>query len=233
RLPSLYFSRVAKIFEEADLSLGEIKETVLESASKLKAIHVDAFFMEPHSTTSPAYESLKRTWEAFIDSVMREWKTFNISSLLIVTVGWVRRAILTILQIDAAAKDALTRYTALASLICALMSLFYGCMYIIRLGTTRKPHRAAEWALEAKKSETLIIWNVWVRLAMPAVWLFWSLILCTCCIMSFLWRTTTFEANPSPLSTSQDLAIRILVTSLLPPGIVYRSLIIATFARYG
>jgi hypothetical protein len=85
RLPSLYFSRVARIFEEADLSLGEIKEMVLESASKSKAMHVDDFFMESQTATSPAYESLKRTWEGFIDSVMREWKTFNIISVLLLS----------------------------------------------------------------------------------------------------------------------------------------------------
>ncbi|TFK20232.1 hypothetical protein FA15DRAFT_600104 [Coprinopsis marcescibilis] len=89
----------------------------------------------------PAYLSLKMTWEGFIDSVLREWKTFNIISVLLLS------AILTILQIDAAANDYLTRYTALASLICALMSLLYGCMYIIRFGTMRTPYKAAEWAL--------------------------------------------------------------------------------------
>ncbi|KAH6916458.1 hypothetical protein BKA70DRAFT_1092400 [Coprinopsis sp. MPI-PUGE-AT-0042] len=97
--------------------------------------------MEFQSATSTADESLKPTWEGFIDSVMREWKTFNIISVLLLS------AILTILQIDAAAMDALTRYTALASPICALMSLLYGCMYIIWFGTMRKPYKAAEWAL--------------------------------------------------------------------------------------
>ncbi|KAH6887207.1 hypothetical protein BKA70DRAFT_1122979 [Coprinopsis sp. MPI-PUGE-AT-0042] len=178
-------------------------------------MHVDAFFLEPQSATSPAYESLKRTWEGFIDSVMREWKTFNIIS-----------GNLTILEIYAAAKDALTRYTALASLICALMSLLYGCMYIIRFGTMRKPYKAAVWALEAKKSGMSIFWNVWVPM-------YRSLILYIYCITSFLWRTTTFEAEPYPLSRSQLLAIRILITSLLLLGIIYGSLIIATFARYG
>jgi hypothetical protein len=56
------------------------------------------------------------------------------------------RAILTILQIDSAAGDPITRYCALFSLICALMSLLFGCIYIIRFGTMRKPHKAAEWA---------------------------------------------------------------------------------------
>ncbi|TFK25149.1 hypothetical protein FA15DRAFT_571701, partial [Coprinopsis marcescibilis] len=66
-----------------------------------------------------------------IDSVMREWKTFNIISALLLS------AILTILQIDSAATDALTRYTALASLVCALTSLLYGCIYIVRFGTMK------------------------------------------------------------------------------------------------
>jgi hypothetical protein len=56
------------------------------------------------------------------------------------------RAILTILQIESAANDPLTRYSALLSMVCALMSLFYGCIYIIRFGTMRKTYKAAEWA---------------------------------------------------------------------------------------
>ena len=57
------------------------------------------------------------------------------------------RAILTILQIESAADDPLTRYTALFSLMCALISLLFGCMYIIRFGSMRKSYKAAEWAL--------------------------------------------------------------------------------------
>lgn len=56
-------------------------------------------------------------------------------------------AILTILQIQTAEQDPIIRYTALASLICALISLLFGCMYIIRFGTMRKTYKAAEWAL--------------------------------------------------------------------------------------
>jgi hypothetical protein len=56
------------------------------------------------------------------------------------------RAILTLLQIQSAANDPLTRYSALLSMVCALMSLLYGCIYIIRFGTMRKTYKAAEWA---------------------------------------------------------------------------------------
>ena len=53
---------------------------------------------------------------------------------------------MTILQIPSAALDPVTRYAALLSLICALMSLLYGCIYIIRFGMMRSTCRAAEWA---------------------------------------------------------------------------------------
>ena len=53
------------------------------------------------------------------------------------------RAILTVLQIPSAAHDPVTRYAALVSLICAVMSLLYG--YIIRFGMMRLTCRAAEW----------------------------------------------------------------------------------------
>lgn len=49
------------------------------------------------------------------------------------------------LQIEAASHP-ITRTAALFSLICALMSLLYGCMYIIRFGTMRKMHKASSFA---------------------------------------------------------------------------------------
>lgn len=55
-------------------------------------------------------------------------------------------AILTILQIDSVAADPLSRYSALLSLVCALMSLLYGCMYSVKFGTMRKVYKAFEWA---------------------------------------------------------------------------------------
>jgi hypothetical protein len=57
-----------------------------------------------------------------------------------------RRAILAILQIEMAVNDPVTVYTALLSMMCALMSLLYGCVYIIRFGSMRKVSKAAMWA---------------------------------------------------------------------------------------
>ncbi len=88
RLPLLYFTRVARIFEEADLTLSEIKSMALETALQGSATLNDfsALRLEAHSTAvPPQYERLKTTWESFIDSVMREWKTFNIISALLLS----------------------------------------------------------------------------------------------------------------------------------------------------
>jgi len=79
RLPSLYFGRVARIFEEADLTLPEIKEMAIETAIEGK---FDLTTME-NGALPPRYASLKATWQSFIDDLMREWKTFNVISVLL------------------------------------------------------------------------------------------------------------------------------------------------------
>jgi hypothetical protein len=81
QLPSLYFGRVARIFEEADLTLPEIKEMAIETAIEGK---FDLTTME-NGALPPRYASLKATWQSFIDDLMREWKTFNIISVLLLT----------------------------------------------------------------------------------------------------------------------------------------------------
>jgi len=81
RLPSLYFGRVARIFEEADLTLPEIKEMAIETAIEGK---FDLTMIE-NGALPPRYASLKATWQSFIDDLMREWKTFNVISVLLLT----------------------------------------------------------------------------------------------------------------------------------------------------
>jgi hypothetical protein len=77
-LPALYFGRVARIFEEADLGLPEIKRFALQTATDGK---FDLYTMEK----MPQYRRLRATWQSFIDDVMREWKTFNIISVLLLS----------------------------------------------------------------------------------------------------------------------------------------------------
>jgi hypothetical protein len=85
QLPSLYFSRVARIFEEADMSLSEIKRMALETASQGLTHEYEMEMAFESSSVPPAYKRLTSTWEFFIDLVMREWKTFNIISVLLLS----------------------------------------------------------------------------------------------------------------------------------------------------
>jgi hypothetical protein len=58
------------------------------------------------------------------------------------------------------------------SLISALMSLIFGCLYVIRFETLRRPHNAMQWAPDALSTRNPW-WNVLVLLALPFVWLAW------------------------------------------------------------
>ncbi|PPR00865.1 hypothetical protein CVT24_000317 [Panaeolus cyanescens] len=230
RLPYLYFTRVSRIFEEAEMSIPEIKQGILETAQQQRELlpkMANAWAFEPPVASEP-YENLNKSWTGFIDSLLKEWKTLNIISVLLLT------AILTVLQLDGAGTDPLTRFTALISMICALMSLLFGCMYIIRFGTMRKTYKAAEWASEAKRSRTGIFWNVWVMLAMPAAWLAWSMISYIVCVMSFVWRTGTMaDSEREPLTDKDVLIPRIVVSVVLSLGLIYFMLIALTLRRYG
>ncbi|KAF4610747.1 hypothetical protein D9613_006571 [Agrocybe pediades] len=226
RLPSLYFSRVARIFEEAEMTLPELKKMAIHTATYVQS-RADLITIDLDETP-PQYERLKSTWGSFIDSLLREWETFNIISALLLS------AILTILQIEGAANDPVTRYTALISMICALMSLLYGCMYIVRFGNMRKTYKAAEWALEAQRTNSVIWWNVWVLLAMPSIWLTWAIISYIACIMSFIWLTTPQGDVPAiALSPTAIFAVRVCITGVLGLGVLYGALILDTFSRYG
>jgi hypothetical protein len=86
RLPYMYFSRVTRIFEEADMSMPQIKQGILEAAIQLKEPVkdvTDAWKLEP--VESAQYSKLQNTWQSFIDSLMREWKTLNIISVLLLS----------------------------------------------------------------------------------------------------------------------------------------------------
>ncbi|KII83378.1 hypothetical protein PLICRDRAFT_95936 [Plicaturopsis crispa FD-325 SS-3] len=248
RLPSLYFSRVARIFEDAEVSRPDIQRMIdacapaserhsepgidAALASSIRGATVPVLpFPEEWTppTVSPALVRFKISWEEFITSLLREWKTLNVVSALLLS------AILTMFQVPSAADDPVVRTPALLSLICALMSLSYGCMYIVRFGTMRSMYKASKWAEEARKTNTVIWWNVWVLLAMPGIWLAWSMILFIVSILSFVWRTgsTADPADPSALPPHAALGPRIAVTAVFALGTVYFALIVRTLKRYG
>ncbi|PBK65565.1 hypothetical protein ARMSODRAFT_960936 [Armillaria solidipes] len=261
RLPALYFSRVARIFEDAEVSRPDVQRmidacsrpgytiplsshvNVTSNAYRTSAAgvsgHVGAAALVADLDilpedwaapfVSPALVRFKHSWEAFIDTLLREWKTLNVVSALLLT------AILTMFQIPNAASDPITRTAALLSLVCALMSVTYGCMYIVRFGTMRTMYRASRWAEEARKTNTVIWWNVWVMLAMPVVWLSWSMVYFIISILSFVWRTGSYVDPDSRegLSPTGALGPRIAITGVFLIGMAYLVLIVKTLKSYG
>ncbi|KIY72501.1 hypothetical protein CYLTODRAFT_417889 [Cylindrobasidium torrendii FP15055 ss-10] len=268
-LPAMYFTRVSRIFQEADVSRPDIQRMIdacsrpgynipmsadinREGTRRAAAPpglstgigimgHVGSAALLSDDTpltvaedwtapyVSPALVRFKHSWEAFIDSLLREWKTLNVVSALLLS------AIMTMFQVEDAVNDPLTRTAALLSLICALMSLSYGCMYIVRFGTMRSMYRASRWAEEARKTDTLIWWNVWVMLAMPVVWLSWAMIGFLVSILSFVWQTgSTSDPEQRPaLSPTAVLGPRIAVTGVFAIGMMYFVLIVHTLSSYG
>ncbi|KIK92789.1 hypothetical protein PAXRUDRAFT_146559 [Paxillus rubicundulus Ve08.2h10] len=246
RLPSLYFSRIARVYEDAQLSKPDLDRMIhfysgCNQQQRLRAsspippgahYHPDLAlpFPEEWTTTNvpPALVRFKHSWEAFIDSLLREWKTLNLVSALLLS------AILSMFQNSMMANDPIVRTAALLSLTCALMSLCYGCVYIVRFGTMRSMYKATRWAEEAGRTTTYILWNVWVLLAMPSVWLAWSMIFFIIAILSFVWRSgSTADSVPPSLSPSAALGPRIALTALFLLGLVYFVAIVKTLHTYG
>ncbi|KAF7309401.1 hypothetical protein MIND_00310900 [Mycena indigotica] len=229
RIPSLYFSRVARIFEDARTSKPDIHRMARARSSQWKQPNEILAWADYDPTPLPnSLLHLRASWESFIDSLMREWKTLNVVSVLLMS------AILTLLQIESAAHP-ITRTTAFFSLICALFSLLYGCMYIIRFGTMRKMHKAASLAqaVEGNGESVNIWWNVWIMLAMPLTWLAWSIITFLASIMSFIWLTGSSQDSIPTLSLRGALGVRLALTCVMAFGIIYFVLIVREFQRYG
>ncbi|KAJ3569976.1 hypothetical protein NP233_g4708 [Leucocoprinus birnbaumii] len=220
RLPYMYHSRVTQILLDANLTLEQMKELTLWDSADGQ--------LEP--TNFPrAYSRLKKNWESFIDNVLKEWKTLNIIAGLLLS------GVVTIFQIDGASSDPITRYMAFWSLISALLSLMYGCFFIVRFSNMRRVYKATEWAIEAQKKQTMF-WNVWVMLSMPAIWLVWSMIAYIVCIMSFMWRVRPEDPNAvilPQIGSKIDAAFRIFICCVLSVGFIYAILIINTLRHYG
>jgi hypothetical protein len=93
RLPSLYFSRVALIFEDAAVSRPEIQRIIdaCEPVGMVGAQDLTARVVLPFPedwvppNVSPALARFKRSWESFVDSLVREWKTLNVLSALLLS----------------------------------------------------------------------------------------------------------------------------------------------------
>jgi len=82
RLPHLYFSRVSRIFEEAEITMPKIKQGILETAAYRKDYPESTMCFE---LPTVQFGNLEMTWQYFIDSLMQEWQTLNIISVLLLS----------------------------------------------------------------------------------------------------------------------------------------------------
>ncbi len=80
RLPSMYFFRVLRLFEDAEVSKPEMEQLVNGSVKRQSY----AEDWSPSSNT-PGLKRFKHNWEVFIDQVMQEWKTLNVVSALMLS----------------------------------------------------------------------------------------------------------------------------------------------------
>ena len=93
RLPSLYFSRVARIFEDAAVSRPEIQKIIdaceggetenVQGRTRTVGLPFPEEWVPPN--VSPALARFKRSWESFVDSLVKEWKTLNVLSALLLS----------------------------------------------------------------------------------------------------------------------------------------------------
>ena len=83
RLPQHYFTHVIRIFEDAEMSMPEIKKMALGANNYLKDPTISKTLESVFA--SPRFDNLSRSWRAFIDSLMKEWKTMNIISVLLLS----------------------------------------------------------------------------------------------------------------------------------------------------
>ncbi|TDL20829.1 hypothetical protein BD410DRAFT_772248 [Rickenella mellea] len=165
-------------------------------------------------------------WGGFVDTVKNEWQTLNVVSGLTLT------AVVSLLAISDIANGIVTRTAAQLSLIAALWSLMYGIIYVLRFSTMGSPQKAYRWAMEARNTRTNILWNVWVLLAMPAVWFAWSIISFSIAIITYVWTTGSSQDNPTPPSRHAVLPARIVLSVFFALGLVYAGLVIRTFSSY-
>jgi hypothetical protein len=79
RLPSVYFTRVRRVFESAELSKHEI--------ARMIEARTDGTLPRTwtRETASPSALLFQEAWQEFIESVMKEWKAMNIVSALLIT----------------------------------------------------------------------------------------------------------------------------------------------------
>ncbi|TDL21445.1 hypothetical protein BD410DRAFT_306341 [Rickenella mellea] len=211
-IPEMYFSRVFKLFN-CPARTGSFLPIP-------NAMQVDGL----SSTLSPVYILLD-DWDPFVETVSGEWEALNILSGL--EIG----AILTLLQIGGVSDNIVSRTAAFLALIASLWSVIFGCIYVVRFKTMKTREKAKRWAKQVYATKTNIFWNVWVMLALPAVWLGWSITALCIAVLSMMWNTTSGN-GPAPALPHLELASSITVSAFFALGLVYLVCVVCTFQSW-
>jgi hypothetical protein len=80
RLPSIYFSRVSRVFEDARVSKPEMDRLI---EKRLEGHEFPRDWNEDNVPKSLV--RFKDSWEDFVQTIIKEWKTFNIVSALLLS----------------------------------------------------------------------------------------------------------------------------------------------------
>ncbi len=84
RLPYMYFSRINRIFRAAGLSVEDIKEGMLDKALReQELVNESGPWASEVLDSNTTYDSLQKTWNALITSLINEWTNLNIISALL------------------------------------------------------------------------------------------------------------------------------------------------------
>lgn len=229
QIPTFYQMRVFRAFEDVEISIPEIRGAMLDiTQQKLEGDNPVKTRPRRPSSKSDAkkFKKLLEAWKEFVETVVKEWETFNIISALLLS------AILSILQMDVAVIP-IIRYPALISLFCAFISLTFGSIYVSKFSEMKRASVAAEFALETKQPSCPILFNAWIMLAMPASWLAWSMILFLVSITSLIWTTGATDNSTNTLSSHKSFVPRLVTSLVLLLGVLYFIVIMIAFSRYG
>ncbi|KAF8326713.1 hypothetical protein F5887DRAFT_1084361 [Amanita rubescens] len=210
-LPVFYRTRVNKIFCGVRLTKDEI-------ASRR------ASGLPPPSRRPKSWEELNDSWSALADSVVNEWGMLTIVSVLLLS------AIYNVVQLGVHGSH-LVQCTALMSLVGALMSLIFGCLYVIQFSTMQRPYVVKEWAQYTIHSFRSSWWNIFTLLSLPFVWLSWSIILFIICLMSTIWQASGETTDGRGLN-SVALEVKIIVSAFLFMGGIHLCLVLIGFSQY-
>jgi len=85
-LPYLYFTRVSRILEDAELTVPKVRRLytpVQHAVVEKAAVDEQEGIKEIEESLSVAH--FKATWESFVDSTVREWKALNVISALLLS----------------------------------------------------------------------------------------------------------------------------------------------------